>query len=59
MEPSVEYKIIDKPMDLEKIKRKLTRGHYANLEEYKDDVHLMFDNAKTYNGEVCSVRCCC
>lgn len=43
------YEIIKKPMDLQTIGKKLDQGKYSNPWEFIEDMHLIFDNASTYN----------
>lgn len=43
--------VIKNPMALNEVKKKLNSNSYANLQEWKDDVNLIWENAKTYNGE--------
>lgn len=42
--------IIKKPMDLGTIRSRLSSGHYATLSGFADDVQLVWDNAKLFNG---------
>ena len=41
--------IITKPMDFSKIRQKINMNLYENLIQFRSDVKLMCDNAKTYN----------
>lgn len=41
--------IINYPMDLSTVLRKLKEEKYARLEEVLDDLQLIWDNCKTYN----------
>ena len=43
--------IIERPMDLGTIKRKLSSKVYSSPNEFVADVHLTFANAKKYNAE--------
>lgn len=43
--------IIERPMDLGTIKHKLSSKVYSSPNEFADDVHLTFANAKKYNTE--------
>jgi len=45
------FEVIEKPMDLGTIKRRLTEGTYTSTQEFKDDVVLTFDNALQYNQD--------
>ncbi|KAJ3291636.1 hypothetical protein HK104_005916 [Borealophlyctis nickersoniae] len=49
------YEKIKNPMDLKTIERKLGRSpresKYTSVEEFKDDVYLMFNNCRAYNPE--------
>ncbi len=44
------YTIIQQPICMKQIKRKITKG-YKDVKSCRDDVHLMFNNARTYNQE--------
>jgi len=43
------WDVIKQPMDMTKIKEKLLSGKYADAKQFTQDVHLMFENARTYN----------
>jgi len=43
--------IIQQPMALNEVKKKLNNNEYNTLKEWETDVNLIWDNAKTYNGE--------
>jgi hypothetical protein len=45
------FEVVTNPMDLTKIKRKLTDGTYKTASEFVSDVHLICDNAIQFNGE--------
>jgi len=49
-------KIIKKPMDLGKIEKRLSQGHYNVVDEFAADVRLVFGNAKTYNVEFSDIH---
>jgi hypothetical protein len=41
--------VVKAPMDLGTVKRRLETGHYRDLHNFVQDVHLCFDNAMLYN----------
>lgn len=41
---------IKKPMDLSTSRKKLESGQYENVEQWKEDIELIWNNALTYNG---------
>jgi len=43
------YKIIARPVALDTVKKKLDDKAYKHLHEVRDDLNLIFRNAKTYN----------
>ncbi|KAI9138386.1 hypothetical protein BKA69DRAFT_1040962 [Paraphysoderma sedebokerense] len=43
------YDIIQHPMDLSTIRRKLEEGYYSSPEDFESDVRLMFRNCFTFN----------
>jgi len=45
------FNIIKKPMDLGTIHKRLDAGNYHDIENFKADTNLVFDNAMTYNEE--------
>ncbi|KAF0979207.1 hypothetical protein FDP41_001550 [Naegleria fowleri] len=45
------FDIIEKPMDLSKISKKLESLSYRSKNEFSDDFKLMFNNCRTYNTE--------
>jgi E1A/CREB-binding protein len=45
------FEVIEKPMDLGTVKKKLENGVYRNLSEVEADINLTFDNAMLYNPE--------
>ncbi|CAH7687939.1 SNF2 family N-terminal domain-domain-containing protein [Phakopsora pachyrhizi] len=42
------YQIIKKPIAMRQINKNI-QNKYKNLKQFKDDIHLMFDNARIYN----------
>ncbi|KAG2379352.1 hypothetical protein C9374_007491 [Naegleria lovaniensis] len=45
------FDIIEKPMDLSKISKKLESLSYRSKNDFRDDFKLMFSNCRTYNTE--------
>ena len=45
------YLIIKEPMAMDIIKRKINKEEYSSLKEFKDDVSLFCNNARTYNED--------
>lgn len=45
------YLIIKNPIDLKTIKRRIKSDYYTTMDEFRDDMELLFSNAKTYNVE--------
>eukprot|EP00565_Helicotheca_tamesis_P000771 CAMPEP_0185734664 /NCGR_PEP_ID=MMETSP1171-20130828/23163_1 /TAXON_ID=374046 /ORGANISM="Helicotheca tamensis, Strain CCMP826" /LENGTH=694 /DNA_ID=CAMNT_0028404725 /DNA_START=311 /DNA_END=2395 /DNA_ORIENTATION=+ len=45
------FKVISHPMDLGTVEKRLDLGLYQDMEEFKADVLLTFDNAMLYNEE--------
>ena len=45
------YEIIEKPIAINDILRKCRNKLYVNIQEFRDDWRLMFNNAKKFNGE--------
>nr|CAB3264682.1 protein polybromo-1 [Phallusia mammillata] len=43
------YKVIKKPMEMDRIQQKMQGGHYVKLDEMLLDMLLMFENGCTYN----------
>jgi hypothetical protein len=43
--------IISKPMDLGTIRRKILHNEYPNIQEFKQDVQLVWENTKKFNGK--------
>lgn len=44
------YTIIRRPMDLEKISKKVATHKYHSRVDFLQDIHLIADNCETYNG---------
>ena len=45
------YIIITNPIAMENIQKKINRQDYQNLREFRDDVRLLCNNARTYNED--------
>ncbi|KAJ5609310.1 hypothetical protein N7528_009877 [Penicillium herquei] len=45
------YMIIKNPIAMDAIEKKLKRDDYQSLKEFRDDVHLLCQNARTYNED--------
>jgi ATP-dependent helicase STH1/SNF2 len=45
------YMIIHNPIAMDIIKKKINREEYPNLREFRDDIHLLCQNARTYNED--------
>lgn len=45
------YQFVSKPMALVEVKRKLSEDKYKTIQEFKDDIELIWSNAKAYNGD--------
>ncbi|KAL3866572.1 hypothetical protein ACJMK2_043860 [Sinanodonta woodiana] len=45
------YEVIEEPIDLKIIERKILSGQYADLESFEKDLMLLFNNVETYNGK--------
>ena len=45
------YIVIALPISFAEIEKKIAAGQYENVDQFKDDVNLMFANACTYNQE--------
>ena len=43
--------IIQNPIAMEMIKKKINREDYQSVDEFRDDIHLMCQNARTYNED--------
>lgn len=42
--------VVKEPMSLTKVKEKLQHGEYKDLDQWKNDVNLIWTNAEEYNG---------
>jgi transcription initiation factor TFIID subunit 2 len=51
------YDIITNPMDLTKMKRKLTEGSYKTVSDFVSDAHLICENAIKFNGDASMLAC--
>lgn len=40
------YDVIDRPMDLNRIKKKIRESRYSSLNEVTDDINLLCENAQ-------------
>lgn len=45
------YEVIENPIALDTIKKKMKRKKYANVDDALRDLNLMFENAQTYNED--------
>ena len=45
------YAIIKDPICMEMIEKRINKKEYQNLREYREDVHLLCQNARTYNED--------
>ncbi|KAL2825607.1 SNF2 family N-terminal domain-containing protein [Aspergillus cavernicola] len=45
------YMIIHNPIAMEMIRKKINREEYQNLRDFRSDVHLLCQNARTYNED--------
>jgi len=45
------YELVLNPMDLTSMKNKTKRCEYINLQQFKDDIDLIVNNSRLYNGE--------
>lgn len=45
------YMVIANPIAIETLERKLKRDDYQSLKEFRDDVHTLCQNARTYNED--------
>lgn len=55
-----DYKrVIAKPMDFGTIKENLRKHEYKSMQQFIDDVQVVFSNCLTYNGENSQVGLMC
>ncbi|KAF3395733.1 Chromatin structure-remodeling complex subunit snf21 [Penicillium rolfsii] len=45
------YRIIQNPIAVDMIERKIKRDDYQSLKEFRDDIHLLCQNARTFNED--------
>lgn len=45
------YMIIKNPICMQQIERRINRKEYQSLKEYREDIHLLCQNARTYNED--------
>lgn len=45
------YQLISQPIALSHLRKRANSNYYKNVQAYKDDWMLMFNNARTYNQE--------
>ncbi|KAJ5512317.1 HAS subgroup [Penicillium fimorum] len=45
------YMIIQNPIAMEQIQKKVKRADYQSLKQFRDDIHLLCQNARTYNED--------
>jgi len=45
------YMIIKNPIAIDNIEKKIKRDDYQSLKEFRDDIHLLCQNARTYNED--------
>lgn len=45
------YTMIKNPISLNMIKKRINSTYYRTIAQFRDDFHLMFDNARTFNEE--------
>lgn len=44
------YDVIKNPMDLETAQKKLKNKEYTGRDEFRKDIMVIFENARTYNS---------
>ena len=45
------YMVITQPISMDMIKKKINREEYRNLKEFRNDIKLLCNNARTYNED--------
>ena len=45
------YIIITNPISMDHVKKKINKEEYQNLKEFRDDIRLLCNNARTYNED--------
>ncbi|KAJ5350099.1 hypothetical protein N7541_007826 [Penicillium brevicompactum] len=45
------YMIIQNPIAIDNIQKKIKRSDYQNVKSFRDDIHLLCQNARTYNED--------
>ena len=45
------YQLIQQPIALSTIRKRISSHHYRNVLDFREDMRLMFNNARTYNQE--------
>ena len=45
------YMIIKQPISMDMIKKKINKEEYSNLREFRNDIRLLCNNARTYNED--------
>ena len=46
------YETIKNPMDMETIDKRIKSNVYKSIEDFSDDINLMFENCKDYNMQL-------
>ena len=45
------YMVIQNPIAMDMIKKKINREEYQSLKDFRNDIHLLCQNARTYNED--------
>lgn len=45
------YRIIERPIDLQKIRMQISKNHYVTREQFLKDIQQILDNSRLYNGD--------